>query len=245
MQYTSVRCSGLLSIALCCISATLSCDSSKKSLWIINADFDDVIITQSVLSSVSDVTDHLKCARKCKANPGCLSYSYSADHTCRFHSVRFKKGGFIIISPSLGSRYYSSEADACPTDEGYVLLDSVGICFKAFTERKTRDEARVLCSESGDRLIVLDTAAKNTAVAVYLMSTVGPQSYFLGLTDEQTEDLFIWENGKSVDFTNWYDGEPDNNGNDEDCVQFTTFEEKWEDVKCTDDIKYICEKPLN
>ncbi|XP_041375600.1 macrophage mannose receptor 1-like [Gigantopelta aegis] len=243
MQYTSVRCSGLLAIALCCISATLSCDRSKQSLWIRNPDFDDVIITGSVLSSVSDVTGHPECARECKANPGCLSYSYSADHTCRLHSVRFKKGALITTPPSLGSRYYSSEADACPTNEGYVLLDSVDICFKASAETKTRDEARVICSGSGDKLIVLDTQEKNSAVAEYLYTSARLQSYFIGLTDEQTENQFIWENGKLVGFTSWIVDEPDNYGNNEDCVQFTTNGGKWRDIKCTDIRRYICEKP--
>ena len=47
------------------------------------------------------------------------------------------------------------------------------ICFKVYTNKTTRAEARDLCKETGSRLVVLDTKEKNRAVSTYIRKNIG------------------------------------------------------------------------
>ena len=47
--------------------------------------------------------------------------------------------------------------------------------------------------------------------------------------------------GKSLAFTLWDDNEPNNSGNDENCVE---VEGKWNDWACDNKARFVCEMPL-
>ncbi|XP_041376106.1 uncharacterized protein LOC121388706 isoform X3 [Gigantopelta aegis] len=55
----------------------------------------------------------------------------------------------------------------CPTEYGYVLFGNINMCFKAFASVHTMYNARYRCTQLGDRLIVLNTAAKTSAINNY------------------------------------------------------------------------------
>lgn len=46
---------------------------------------------------------------------------------------------------------------------------------------------------------------------------------------------------KSLDYTNWAEGEPNNALDGEDCVAFTAWNGKWNDDNCNSKFNYICE----
>ncbi|XP_041361199.1 C-type mannose receptor 2-like [Gigantopelta aegis] len=129
----------------------------------------------------------------------------------------------------------------CPVEDGYVLLDNPKLCFKAFADFKFMEDARKICQASGAMLIVLDTNEKNTAVSDYIVKTLGSSSYLIGLTDKQTEGMYIWENGNLVTFSKWAPEEPRNKAY-VDCVVLTS--KYWYNVNCFDRIRFVCEKQI-
>lgn len=62
-------------------------------------------------------------------------------------------------------------------------------------------------------------------------------------TDEYSEGQWEWAStGYALDYSNWYPGEPNNDG-DEDClVTGGNFKTLWNDDKCGSHNKFICEK---
>ena len=63
---------------------------------------------------------------------------------------------------------------------------------------------------------------------------------WIGLNDRAKEGTFVWSDGSSTTFMNFYAGEPNSfQGIDEDCGQFW-IENKWNDRGCESLFSYIC-----
>ncbi|CAK6949579.1 lactose-binding lectin l-2-like [Scomber scombrus] len=64
---------------------------------------------------------------------------------------------------------------------------------------------------------------------------------WIGLSDKQKEETWMWSDGCAVDFVFWYSGEPNNIGGNENCVHNNHEEdEKWNDVECTFTYPSVC-----
>lgn len=68
---------------------------------------------------------------------------------------------------------------------------------------------------------------------------------YIGFNDIKNEGKFHWSDQSSVDFTSWNSRQPDNYFNSEDCAEiwpFATQKGKWNDVDCSSQLGYICQK---
>merc|ERR1712158_302254 len=105
----------------------------------------------------------------------------------------------------------------------------------------TQIEAKKFCEEDQEvpaRLVEIESAEENRAIIAEMQrqnSFSQKINFWLGITDRHFEGYWVLEStGKSVNFTNWKSGEPNNgNGNpgNENCA-FINEREKWNDVDC-------------
>ena len=58
--------------------------------------------------------------------------------------------------------------------------------------------------------------------------------------DPKNKSRWLWVDGSYVTYTNWYNGEPNDNNGEEDCVEMSSTG-KWNDQNCNDSVSYICE----
>ena len=65
--------------------------------------------------------------------------------------------------------------------------------------------------------------------------------YWIGLSDQDTEGHFIWTNGEETNYTNWYEGEPNDYEHVEDCANFVYWSFFWYDTTCSHELKSVCE----
>ena len=97
------------------------------------------------------------------------------------------------------------------------------------------------CLGEGGKLVEIDSAAENTALAEEISREYPDRSinFWMGLRDAQREgDWRLASNGLEPSFLNWHPGQPDNYEN-EDCAWFRTgsnvsnvWEKQWFDIKC-------------
>ncbi|KAG8549916.1 hypothetical protein GDO81_018968 [Engystomops pustulosus] len=101
----------------------------------------------------------------------------------------------------------------------------------------TYEQSNSICQKAGGQLASPKNSEENTAVLEVA------QHYglfpFMGITDIQTEGIFRYSDGKSLVYSNWSPGEPNQSG-EEDCVEMQ-LNGKWNDKSCKEKRLIICE----
>ncbi|KAL4223860.1 hypothetical protein ACF0H5_017324 [Mactra antiquata] len=95
-----------------------------------------------------------------------------------------------------------------------------------------------MCEKIRAQLVEIETDAEDH----YLREQAKQlnNAYWIALSDAIEEDVWVWMNSLSkTSIFNWAPNEP-NNANTENCVALR--QDGWNDNKCTNQIRYICEK---
>ena len=130
------------------------------------------------------------------------------------------------------------ETDKC--DSGW--LHSGTKCLKFFSTPVTFDNARKSCKcDNAGELVSITDEARNTLVK---QLAAGAEKTWIGGTDVITEGTFTWTDGTawSSTFSKWKSNAPNNGGTSgQDCVHITP-EGEWDDVACSTERAFVCEK---
>ena len=77
------------------------------------------------------------------------------------------------------------------------------------------------------------------------------RSAWIGLSDKKKEGKFVWLDGTSPKYLNWADEQPNNENNNQECVELVngvfwpgglTQTGLWNDYQCHEKLMSICEK---
>ena len=102
------------------------------------------------------------------------------------------------------------------------------------------EDARKQCHQhGGDLLSVADNAEMDFVKSISFDNV----TYWIGLNDLDSEDVFVWSDGTPFNsslYNNWIVGEPNDDKNNEDCVELK--EKAWNDFVCEEKLSYICER---
>ena len=106
------------------------------------------------------------------------------------------------------------------------------------------------CENMSSQLVIIESQSEREFV-----HNLATSSYWIGLTDTQTEGTFLWINGQAPTDTSWSLGEPnDDKLFGEDCVEVllppkemrsTTsmiVDGKWNDESCERRKSFVCKK---
>lgn len=154
----------------------------------------------------------------------------------------------------------------CPQSWSYFR----GQCYRYFGDRVTWEEAKNRCknhhSFNGQAHLLSIFGSEENDFAYDLFRTsagvtpdrvrTGPPYYgaWIGLYQETPGSTrpFIWsDSGAPASFESWLPGQPDNNGNNEDCAHFwrrnarDDTSRSWNDLLCSRELPYICKVQPN
>ncbi|XP_037620628.1 CD209 antigen-like protein C isoform X2 [Sebastes umbrosus] len=103
---------------------------------------------------------------------------------------------------------------------------------------KSWQESREDCQQRGADLMIINSKEEQEFGRQFKRNT------WIGLTDSETEGIWKWVDGTALGTSYWGTGEPTNSNNDEDCGALWGFgkENNWNDVPCSIQINWICEK---
>ncbi|XP_036071158.1 C-type lectin domain family 4 member M-like [Oryzias melastigma] len=106
------------------------------------------------------------------------------------------------------------------------------------TTEKSWQDSRIDCWGRGADLIIIGSKEENEFARKF------QKRVWIGLSDRQIEGRWIWLDGSALRKSFWYPGEPNNDGDREDCAEMKFFnkENSWNDAPCTNKYFWICEK---
>ncbi|XP_047424118.1 collectin-12-like [Mugil cephalus] len=131
-------------------------------------------------------------------------------------------------------------APGCPSE----WLNYRDKCYFFSKDLHSFDDAKTTCGSKSSSLLIISDMEEQK----WLKKQISGKGYFwMGLTDKQEENKWLWLDGTEPAFTNWKPGQPDNWGHGkeegEDCAGLI-HEGLWNDFFCEDLISYICEKEM-
>ena len=111
-------------------------------------------------------------------------------------------------------------------------------CYKVSTDQKSFTDASALCNQDAGKLASIRSPQENE----FVHNLTGGKDVFIGLTDTEIEGTFVWSDGSTVVYTNWEDGEPNDEHGIGDCV-ILVANGKWNDTPCSMWYEYLCKFP--
>ncbi|XP_033727772.1 perlucin-like [Pecten maximus] len=126
-------------------------------------------------------------------------------------------------------------------------------CYKVFTFPSSWIDAKKFCMVFGGDLVKIETQSEETMLEqvlndVHVNRTAKVENYWVDGSDVLSEGDWMWvgtpgysqfiDNG----YTHWEQGQPDNYGGAENCIQIRyDFNLFWNDEDCDDKDSFICE----
>ncbi|XP_036439300.1 CD209 antigen-like protein A [Colossoma macropomum] len=109
------------------------------------------------------------------------------------------------------------------------------------TGEKSWSKSREDCRERGADLLIINSREEQEFIANNIGSG-NSGDIWIGLTDSATEGVWKWVDGSALTTEYWSGSEPNDLGGDEDCVEFYSNNKRWNDRRCSDKRRWICEK---
>ncbi|XP_053273859.1 CD209 antigen-like protein B isoform X3 [Pleuronectes platessa] len=109
------------------------------------------------------------------------------------------------------------------------------------SDTKSWGDSRDDCLQKGADLVIINSKEENEFTRQFR------RSFWIGLTDTETEGTWKWVDGTLLSTSYWHPGEPNSYfSTDEDCgeTKFNEVEDNWNDEKCHWRKFWICEKSV-
>lgn len=124
---------------------------------------------------------------------------------------------------------------------GHVFSIIVRVGQKSFLSKGAEgnyENSKEACFHLGGQIASPRNAAENNALSK-MAAKLGKYIY-LGINDRETEGVFQYLSGERVQYSNWAASEPNNQTEQEDCVEMYT-DGRWNDKRCSENRLIICE----
>jgi len=108
-------------------------------------------------------------------------------------------------------------------------------------EKLSWSDANAACLAAGMELASVHSDEENALLA----TAAAGNTVWIGGTDAALEGTWVWSpSGTPLSYTNWWSGEPNNVGGNEDCLSVFYDVGGWYDNRCSHELKYVCQTTL-
>ncbi|KAL5008152.1 hypothetical protein ScPMuIL_013733 [Solemya velum] len=132
-------------------------------------------------------------------------------------------------------------------DHGWFLYNDK--CYSFSYDKATWNEAVDRCRKVDAHLADIDDHGENEFISEFVKDNfpASNQYVYFGMSDRREEGKWVNEHtGGHPWYTNWNAGEPNGTPQDtQDCVALIIASGKWDDVRCNNHFRYICERRVH
>ncbi|XP_065194461.1 mannose-binding protein C-like [Sycon ciliatum] len=125
--------------------------------------------------------------------------------------------------------------ECCRSQESGLLI------YRYEIRRLTQQAARVNCLRNGGDLAAPRNMQEYLALAKLFLPFAEKGGVFLQYNDKRAEGTFVDSRGNAPWISNFEEGEPNDAGGDEDCVEMNGRTGEFNDVGCKEDRHSVCE----
>ncbi|XP_061192814.1 perlucin-like protein [Saccostrea echinata] len=144
-------------------------------------------------------------------------------------------------APGQGGFHKIVEMDRLTCGRGWVVYN--GSCYYFSTSAAVFKDAMVTCHGLGANMLELQNAEEEIWIDLQCRIRGYRYGVWLGVSDHQYEGKFISiSNARSLSYSNWMKGEPNNFRGKEDCTLYWFLHRGWNDTACNGKINYVCKK---
>ena len=210
---------------------------------------------ETVSSDISktSIRSALSCAMHCVAGEGSgVAFTYDSDQCACIHSLTNVVTGNTssILYPEIFLSQKALMEVHCAKTPGYKLYITSSqehLCLlfsEEYGDIYVFSDANSTCtSVDGGSLVVADTRSKVEFLAHFIT-----RDTFIGLNDLETEDVFVWSDGRAMTETQRRDlfnpAEPNNWGGDGEHCGGLEPKHKLLDLPCNFHYPFVCQKPI-
>ncbi|XP_045157796.2 perlucin-like protein [Mercenaria mercenaria] len=192
-------------------------------------------VADDTIFQAENISTSVECARICYKKKSCHVIFYQPDLlTCIgcggvCSGVEILSGSACVVQ------------DQCPRN----WIQHRCRCYFFSSDKKSWTNALEACREKGGDLVEVNDIMEHH----FLMSKLPHWNYYeyevgfwIGMTDKERNDKFVWiSSGQIPTLPLWHPGQPTHVW-DENCG--TYLRDKWNDLKCEEELPYICERTL-
>ncbi|XP_050090739.1 ladderlectin-like [Anopheles aquasalis] len=149
---------------------------------------------------------------------------------------------FVLYSASASSSHNNKPECKCSKAKRYLPQNQKVSFFEAWRR----------CLALGLRLATVTSSAESQLIKEAIQATATTtEPWWIGGTDLGQEGSWIWFStelpvGYQTGYTNWYTGEPNNYGGNENCLDIGRKDAVgWFDANCEWKQKFVCEKVID
>ena len=117
-----------------------------------------------------------------------------------------------------------------------------GKCFNKANGCASFNEAKNICTSQTRNSKLLHITNKDTSN--FFTERISNATW-LGLSKSLTDSKWYWQNGASLNFTNWHEGQPTNNSFQCSAVTKEANKTGWQEQDCASCQEIICEKGID
>lgn len=111
-------------------------------------------------------------------------------------------------------------------------------CYYFEPATRSFDEAEALCVSWGGHLVSIGGPSEQA----FVRDIAGPNAYWMGLTDRESEGTYTWTSGDSSTYRNWASMHPRAMRPEDDCVADQADRAGWAVRRCRDLNPAVCER---
>ena len=120
----------------------------------------------------------------------------------------------------------------CPDD----WISWNNFCYKRIEQLLTWNDAKQKCLEYGGNLASVVSAQEND----FIFGLSKKKLTWIGGNDITNEGTWVWNDGTPWSYKNWKNGEPNDFGENEDCLDIGHHGNEWNDETCSKKYNAIC-----